>query len=142
MGDLWLHLWLISRFVDARSEKEFHIMTYIDCYVAAVPRSNRDAFVSHAEQAGDVFKAHGAIEYRECWGVSVPDGERTSFPKAVQKEQGEDVIIGWAVWPSKSHRDSQMPNVMEALNQMGAGADMPFDAARMIFGGFETVVER
>lgn len=64
-------------------------MAYIDGFVAAVPTANRDAYKAHAEYSVAVFKEHGATRVVECWGDDVPDGELTSFPKAVHKREGE-----------------------------------------------------
>ncbi len=47
-----------------------------------------------------------ATKVVECWGDDVPDGEVTSFPKAVQKKDDETICLSWIVWPSKEARDA------------------------------------
>ena len=115
-------------------------MPYVDAFAAAVPTANREAYIAHASKAADVFKKHGALRYMENWGSDVPDGETTSFPLAVKCGSDETVVVGWAVWPDKATRDTGMQAAMSDPDmQMGS---MPFDGKRLIFGGFETIVER
>lgn len=116
-------------------------MTYVDGFVLAVPKANRDAYRKVAEAAAAVFKEHGALQTVECWGDDVPDGEVTSFPMAVKCREDETVIFAWIVWPSREARDKGNEKVM-ADPRMNGMADMPFDGKRMIFGGFETMIER
>lgn len=116
-------------------------MTYIDGFVLAVPTANRDTFRKHAEMGAPVFKEHGALKVVECWGDDVPDGQLTSFPMAVQKKDDETVVFSWIVWPSKQARDEGMKKVMADPRFEPNVNPMPFDGKRMIFGGFETVLE-
>jgi uncharacterized protein YbaA (DUF1428 family) len=116
-------------------------MTYIDGFVAAVPTANRDAYKEHAEKAAGVFKEHGALKVVECWGDDVPDGKLTSFPMAVQKKQGETVVFSWIVWPSRQARDAGMKKVMADPRSQPNANPMPFDGKRLIFGGFEVLIE-
>ncbi len=116
-------------------------MTYIDGFVLAVPTANRDAFRKHAEMAAPIFKEHGAVHVVECWGDDVPDGKLTSFPMAVQKKDDETVVFSWIVWPSRQARDEGMKKVMDDPRVQADANPMPFDGKRMIFGGFEVLVE-
>ena len=116
-------------------------MTYIDGFDAAVPTANREAFRKHAADAAPVFKEHGALKVVECWGDDVPDGKLTSFPMAVKCEPGETVIFSWIVWPSRQVRDAGMAKVMADPRVQADANPMPFDGKRVIFGGFEVLVE-
>ena len=110
-------------------------MSYVECYVAAVPKENEAAYKKKCEAMCNVFKDHGALRAVDCWGVAVPDGEVTSFPKAVQAGEDENVCLGWVEWPSKETRDEAMPKAMaDERMQM---SDMPFDGKRLIFAGFD-----
>jgi uncharacterized protein YbaA (DUF1428 family) len=116
-------------------------MTYVDGFVLAVPTANREAYRQHAERAVPFFKEFGATRLVECWGDDVPDGEVTSFPMAVKKADDETVVFSWVLWPDKATRDAGMKKMMEdpRMKEMG---DMPFDGKRMIFGGFDMIVDR
>ena len=116
-------------------------MTYIDGFVAAVPTSNKEAYLKHAKDSVPVFKKYGALRCVENWGVEVPDGELTSFPKAVQAGPDETIVLAWIVWPSKEARDKGMEEAMTDPFFAGDGSDMPFDGKRMIFGSFETILD-
>ena len=116
-------------------------MSYVDGFVAAVPTANREAFRRHAEAAAVVFKAYGALKVVECWGDDVPDGEITSFPMAVRRKEDETVVFSWILWPSKAVRDAGMAKVMTDPRLKPDVNPMPFDGRRMIYGGFEMIVE-
>jgi uncharacterized protein YbaA (DUF1428 family) len=116
-------------------------MNYVDGFVAAVPTANREAYKKHVEQAADVFKTHGALKVVECWGDDVPDGKLTSFPMAVHKKDDETVVFSWIVWPSRQARDEGMKKVMSDPRARPDVNPMPFDAKRLIFGGFDILVE-
>jgi uncharacterized protein YbaA (DUF1428 family) len=115
-------------------------MNYIDGFVAAVPTANREAYRIHAEAAATVFKEYGALQLVECWGDDVPDGKLTSFPMAVKRELDETVVFSWITWPSKQVRDEGMKKVMVDPRLQPDTNPMPFDATRLIYGGFEMIV--
>ena len=116
-------------------------MSYVEGFVAAVPTANRDAFRRHAEGMAKVFKEHGALSVVDCWGDDVPDGEVTSLPMAVKCREDETVVFGWMVWPSREVRDAAHEKVMADLPTSQDAAPMPFDGKRLIYGGFEMLVE-
>lgn len=116
-------------------------MTYIDGFVCAVPTANKEAYRKHAAEAAIVFKEHGALKLIECWGDDVPDGDVNSFPMAVKCGENETVVFSWIVWPSKEIRESGNKKAMEDPRMTGPGNDMPFDGKRLIYGGFETIVD-
>jgi uncharacterized protein YbaA (DUF1428 family) len=111
-------------------------MTYIDGFVAAVPTANREKFKKHADEAAAIFKEYGALSVVECWGDDVSEGKITSFPMAVQRKDNETVVFSWIVWPSKEARKAAWDKLMAERNPM------PFDGKRMIYGGFEPIIER
>jgi uncharacterized protein YbaA (DUF1428 family) len=115
-------------------------MNYIDGFVASVPTENKEAYIKHAKEAAEVFKEYGAIKLVECWGDDVPDGKITSFPMAVKKEENETVVFSWIVWPSKETRNAAMERIMADPRMQPGKFEMPFDGKRMIYGGFEVVV--
>ena len=116
-------------------------MSYIDGFCAAVPTANREAYLKHATDASAVFKEYGALRVVETWGDDVPEGKLTSFPMAVKRQDGETVVFSWIVWPSRQVRDAAWQKVM-ADPRMAPGANpFPFDGQRMIFGGFEVILD-
>ncbi len=116
-------------------------MTYLEGFVAAVPTANRDIFLQHARDAAVVFKEHGALQVVECWGDDVPEGKVTSFPMAVKCQSDETVVFSWILWPSREVRDTGMARVMEDPRLKADRNPMPFDGKRLIYGGFEVIVD-
>jgi len=116
-------------------------MTYVDGFVAAVPTENRAKYLKHAEDAAVIFKEHGATKVVECWGDDVPDGEVTSFPMAVKCKPDETVVFSWVLWPSRQIRDEGMKKIMEDPRMQPDVNPMPFDGKRLIFGGFEMILD-
>lgn len=115
-------------------------MTYVDGFVIPVPQGNREAYRAMAEKAAPIFIEHGALRVVECWGDDVPDGKVTDFRRSVAAVDGETVVFSWIVYPSKDVRDEANKKVMED-DRMKMEDDMPFDPKRMIFGGFQTIVD-
>ncbi|NVZ94432.1 DUF1428 domain-containing protein [Pseudomonas sp. D6002] len=115
-------------------------MSYVDGCVIAVPTANREQFTRHAKAAAVVFKEHGALNIIECWGDDVPQGQVTSFPMAVKLKEDETVVFSWIVWPSRQVRDAGMSKVMEDPRLKADVNPMPFDGQRMIYGGFEMIL--
>jgi uncharacterized protein YbaA (DUF1428 family) len=116
-------------------------MSYVDGFVLAVPKARLEDYKEMARKAGDVWMEYGALAYVECVGDDVPYGELTSFPRAVQAKEDEIVVFSWIVYKSRRHRDDVMAKVMADPRMMPNFEAMPFDAKRMIFGGFETFME-
>jgi uncharacterized protein YbaA (DUF1428 family) len=114
-------------------------LSYVDGFILAVPRSNIETYKEMARKAGEVWKEYGALEYVECVGDDVPYGELTSFPRSVQAEEGEVVIFSWVVYHSRKHRDEIVAKVI--ADPRMKGNDMPFDANRMIYGGFQPFLQ-
>jgi uncharacterized protein YbaA (DUF1428 family) len=116
-------------------------MTYVDGFVLAVPKANLEDYKEMARKAGEVWMEHGALAYVECVGDDVPYGELTSFPRAVQAKDDEIVVFAWVTYRSRQDRDTIMAKVMADPRSMSNFEAMPFDTKRMIFGGFETLME-
>jgi uncharacterized protein YbaA (DUF1428 family) len=115
-------------------------MSYVDGFVCAVPTRNREAFQKHAELAAHVFKELGALQVIEAWGDDVPEGKLTSFPMAVKREADETVVFSWIVWPSRAARDDAWKKAMTDPRMQPESNPMPFDGKRLIYGGFEPIV--
>ena len=116
-------------------------MNYVDGYVVAVPTKNKAAYKTCAETAAIVFKEHGALSITECWGDDVPPGKLTSFPTAVQCQPDETVVFSWIIWPSRQVRDEASKKVMADPRMQALEKSMPFDGKRMIYGGFQIILE-
>lgn len=115
-------------------------MSYIDGFVVPVPVGKKAAYREMAAQFAPLFKEYGAIRIVEGWGTDVPDGKVTDFKRAVNAEPGENIVFSWIEWPSKEVRDAANAK-MRIDPRMKMMADTPFDPKRMIWGGFEVLLE-
>jgi uncharacterized protein YbaA (DUF1428 family) len=116
---------------------------YVDGFVLPVPRRNVDAYKRMARKTGKIWREHGALEFRECIAEDVKRGKVTSFPQSVNLKRGEIVVFSWIVFKSRAHRDRVNKKAMEdpRLADMMEPKDAPFDAGRMVYGGFEVAVD-
>jgi uncharacterized protein YbaA (DUF1428 family) len=116
---------------------------YVDGFVLPIPKKNTAAYRAIAQKAGEIWREHGALEYRECMGEDVKPGEHTSFPMSVKLEPDEVVWFSWIVFRSREDRDRVNELVMKdpRLADMMDPANAPFDGKRMIYSGFEVAVD-
>lgn len=121
-------------------------MTYVEGFVIAVPTANKRKFVDHANLGDAVFIDHGATRVLECWQADVAKGQTTDFFGAVDAKEGESIVFSWIEWPDKAARQAVYDRMGEIVKSDArldpAKNPMPFDGARMIYGGFEAIVER
>ncbi|MES2625626.1 MAG: DUF1428 domain-containing protein [Pseudomonadota bacterium] len=117
-------------------------MAYVDGYLVPVKTAKKEEYREMATLAMEIFKENGALQVCETWADDVPPGKVTSFPLALKLEADETVVFSWVVWPSKDVRVIGMKKFMEdpRLHKWDMN-NMPFDGQRMIFGGFETLVQ-
>ena len=118
-------------------------MAYVDGFVVPVPKRKLQAYRRMAQKAGKVWREHGALEYRECIADDVKWGKRTSFPRSVKQKPGETVVFSYIVYKSRADRDRVNKKVMKDKRLVGMMdlKTLPFDARRMIYGGFKLLVD-
>jgi len=115
-------------------------MPYIEGFIVAVPRTKKEVYRHFAEKAVPVFKRHGALRLIENWADEVPDGKITDFKGAVKAEPDEDIVFSWIEYPDKATRDKANEAMMKDPEMQNMG-EMPFDAKRMIYAGFEPIID-
>lgn len=113
-------------------------MGYVDGFVAPVPVANRAAYEAEVKALGRLFVECGALEVVDTWGEDVPEGVVTSFPRAVDRREGETVCFGWVFWASRAARDAGWEKAMADPAFAGMTPTL-YDGKRMIFGGFEVI---
>ncbi len=122
---------------------------YVDGFVLVVPKDKTEEYRAMAEGGRDMWMRFGALEYYECRGDDlVPQemgGEKArAFTEIAGAESDETVWFSFIVFTSKEHRDEVNAKVMEEMGRQMEGSEemsMPFDAKRMVYGGFKVEVE-
>ena len=97
-------------------------MAYVDGFLTPVPK--------------------GRLALRECVADDVSRGKRTSVPRAVKQKPSETVCFAYIVYKSRADRDRVNARAMKdkRLAAWMNPKNLPFDARRMIFGGFKPLV--
>ena len=118
-------------------------MAYVDGFVAPILAGRKEDYLTMARAASVVFLEHGALQVVETHGdTDIPEGKRTDLWRAVAGDRagGEGIVFSWIVWPSKAARDAGWEKAM-ADPRMTPDPDAPFDMKRMIFGGFDVLLD-
>ena len=115
-------------------------MAYVDGFVLAVPKARLEDYKAMARKCAPIWKEFGATAYVECVGDDVPYGKLTSFPRAVQATDDEVVVFSWIIYESRAARDAANEKVMNDPRLKDRMTNPPFDAKRMVYGGFEDVL--
>lgn len=117
-------------------------MRYADGYVLPLPKKHLPVYRRMAQKAAKIWREHGALEVRECVGEDLEVKMLMPFPRMLKLKRGETVVFSWIVFKSRAHRDRVNAKVMKdpRLANMDPNA-MPFDCKRMVYGGFNIVVD-
>lgn len=115
-------------------------MSYIDGFLVPVPLGKKQAYIEMARAAQPVYLEYGALRVVESWGDDLPKGKVNDFHTAVVAEEGEGVIFSWIEWPDKATRDAANKKIM-ADPRMQPQGEFPFSGARLIYGGFSTLLD-
>ena len=121
---------------------------YIDGYVLVVPKDKTEEYRKMAEIGRDSWMKHGSLEYYENRGddltpMVMGDMKTRTFTELAGASGNDSVWLSFVVFKSKEHRDEVNAIVNEEMSQMGGPEDfqMPFEMAKMAYGGFQVEVE-
>ena len=116
-------------------------MAYVDGFVIPVPRKNLKAYRKLARLGERVWRKHGALDYKECFGDDLDTHCGMPFPRLLKLKRGETLWFSFIVYKSKAHRNTVNKKVMKEMEKQGMPRVMPFDVKRMAHGGFKTMVQ-
>jgi uncharacterized protein YbaA (DUF1428 family) len=120
---------------------------YIDGFVLPVPRIHLNEYKNVAEKVAEIWKEYGALAYFEYVGEVLKLEGTRSFIDVVDLKDDEVIIFGWVVFPSKEIRDTankQVPTdsrMTELVAPLTDPKRLIFDAGRMVYGGFQPLVQ-
>jgi uncharacterized protein YbaA (DUF1428 family) len=117
---------------------------YVDGFVIAIPKKNKEAYIKMAKEGRAAWKKFGALDYKEC----VLDIEKPNecisltFPQMIQAKPGETVWFSFITYKSKKHRDEVNKKVMAYFEKKYSAKEMkmPFDMQRFTCAGFTVEV--
>lgn len=115
-------------------------MGYVDGYLLAVPTASKEKYEDIAKKMAVIMKKHGALSVVECWGDDIPEGKTNSLHTAVLCEPDETVVLSWVMWPDKTVRNKVHKKMVQDMEATMKDNPMPFDGSRMIFGGFDVML--
>jgi uncharacterized protein YbaA (DUF1428 family) len=118
-------------------------MRYVDGFLLPVPKKSAGISPHGQKKAGKTWREHGALEYRECAGENLNVEGLVSFPRTIKLKRSERVVFAWIVFKSRTDRDRVNAKVMKdpRLADSMDPKSMPFDVKRMVYGGFNVLVD-
>ena len=116
-------------------------MNYVQGFVTPVPTANKEKYLKQASNAVPFFKQFGVKRVVEGWGDDVPKGKVTDFQGAVQAKDDETVVFSWMEYPDKATYEAANKKMRDDPRMKEMFSNMPFDGKRVIFGGFDSIVD-
>lgn len=111
---------------------------YVDGFVFPVPADRLGEYKRVSDAAAEVWKEHGALDYREYVGDDLTLEGTRSFTDVVDARDGDAIVFGWVTFESRAARDQACAKVATdpRMAEIMETSDSGFDAARMAYGGF------
>ena len=119
---------------------------YIDGFVFPIPRDRINEYKRVAEAVAKIYKEHGAIDYLEYVGDDMNREGTRSFHDVVGSTEHEAIVFGWITFESRESRDlvnekvENDPRMAELITPLIDPTNPIFDASRMAYGGFKSLV--
>lgn len=129
-------------------------MSYVDFFLAPVPRANKAGYEELARLSAKVVKENGALSVMECWldesgpdaqtyhgaETKQPQAEYGNFSKAAGAQDDEMVVVSYVEWPDKATRDAGMEKVTNDPRMQFDNQPPAFEGRRLIAGGFKPML--
>lgn len=128
-------------FVPIVEEGEGRQDSYVQGFIVPVRADKREEYRKMAADAWVLFQEYGAHRVVEAWDDDVPEGKWTDFRRAVKATPDEKVVFSFMEWPSRQVCDEAAEKMMKDERMKMPEGEMPFDPARMVYGGFKPVVQ-
>ena len=120
---------------------------YIDGFILPIPRKHLDQYKDVARVIAEIWKEYGALAYFEYVGDDLNLEGTRSFLEVVDAKADEAIVFGWVVFDSREARDlanervAADPRMTDLIAPLTDPKRMVFDAKRMVYGGFEPLVQ-
>lgn len=120
---------------------------YVDGFAFPIQEVHLDEYKKVAEQVAAIWKEYGAISYNELVGDDLHLEGTKSFIETLDAADGEVIVFGWVVFPSKEIRNlankkvSEDPRVAKLIGSIMEPGKEIFEASRMVYGGFKPLIQ-
>lgn len=116
-------------------------MSYVECYLLPVKTGERARYLDIVAQSAAIYKKLGVLSVMDSWGENTPLGEVTSFPRAVQLQPDETVVLSILTFRDRTHRDEVMARIEADAHLIDLFMSAPMDGRRMVWGGFDVTLQ-
>ena len=132
-----------SRTHNATHTENVSWLTTLTDLLSLFRKKHLNAYRRLAQKAGEVWRDHSALDFKECVGDDLNVKMALSFPRGIKTKPGETVLFSYIVFKSRAQRDRVNARVMKdtRLAKMMDPKALPLDVKRMMYGGFKTIVE-
>ena len=116
---------------------------YIDGFVYPIPRDHLNEYKHLVESITEIWKEHGAIDYKEFIGDDMKLAGTLSFTDLLDAEEDDAILFGWVVFDSREARDlaNQKVAADPRMAKLVESSNSGFNAKRMAYGGFELLTQ-
>ena len=115
-------------------------MSYLDSFVVPVKRADLETYRQVASEMAQLWRELGALSVTEAVGDGLAWGQITSFPRAVQAGEDEVVVVATMTFLNKAHKEAVTAAAFADARMLACMERTPVDGARMIWGGFDIIV--
>lgn len=115
-------------------------MTYFEGFIVPVRQADKQAYRDHTIEFAPIARELGVHRMVEAWADEVPHGKVTDFYRAVDAKEDETVVFSFFEHRSKEEREATSKK-FETDPRLQDLSALPFDAKRMVYGGFDTIVD-
>ncbi len=117
---------------------------YIDGFAFPIASDCIENYKPLAEAVAEIWKEHGALAYYEYSGDDMTLEGTRSFVDLLSASENETIVFGWVVFESREARDKANAKVSvdPRMEKLITSADSGFDAERMAYGGFKTLIHK
>ena len=119
---------------------------YIDGFAFPVPQDRLSEYQRVAQAVAEIWREHGALDYREYVSDDLEREGTGSFTDLVDAKDGEAIVFGWVAFASREARDmanekvASDPRMANLIEPLVDPSNPVFDAERMAYGGFQPLV--
>lgn len=119
---------------------------YIDGFVLPVPHDRLTEYQRVAKAVAEIWKEHGALDYREYVADDLNREGTRPFTDLVAATTDEVIVFGWVIFDSREARDlanqrvEADPRMVDLIKPLIDPSNPAFDPERMAYAGFRPLV--